>query len=475
MKIFFFLLSIMYALQAQSFFNAKEFAAHRAKITAQMETNAVAVMRAKETSPRNNDIDYPYRPGSDYFYCTGFDRPDSRMIIINGKQPRFILFAELPGPYSSIWNTAPYGMEEIERNIAPDTVLAPDQFDAQFKKACRGASSVYFPFDDQELAGTIRELIKSPWANYPRTWHDLTPLIAEARLIKSDAEIAAMQKAIDITVEAHKQAMRAVRPGLYEYQINALISFVYRSMGSPRDGFPSIVGSGPNSTILHYERYDRQMNDEDMLVMDIGAEYAMYSADVTRTIPVNGRFSEAQKEIYELVLQAQQAGIDAVGPDVGFSAAEKAARKVLANGLKKLGLITDPAKHWQVSVWMMHGVSHWLGLDTHDAGSYLAKEGHGARILEPGMVLTVEPGIYVAGNIFNKLDKIFGARVGREELKAFKKAVRPAFEKYKNIGVRIEDDILVTAKGHRNLSAAAPRAVRDIEKMMSLPAQFFTR
>jgi len=469
----YFLLLITLPLFARPFFEADDFKRHREKLLTMMEDNSVAVMRAGETVVRNNDIDYPYRPASDYFYLTGYDRPESRMLLKKGTRPSFILFTRLPDAHSGVWNTAPYSMDEMYERFAPDTVLPLDQFEAVFKKNCRGVSSIYFPFEDKELAADIQKWLQSPWGRYPRTWHDLKPLTAEARLIKSSAEIAALEKAVDITVAAHRAAMRNVKPGLFEYQVNALISFVYRNMGSVRDGFPSIVGSGPNSTILHYEKYDRQMTENDMLVMDIGAEYAMYSADITRTIPVNGRFSPEQKDIYTLVLKAQQAGIEAVEPGARFGDPGKAAAKVLKEGLKKLGLITDPDKDWQFRVWMMHGVSHWLGLDTHDAGSYLATDGHGGRLLEPGMVLTVEPGIYVSADIFDKIDAIYGKWIPEEERVAFKKSVYPAFEKYKNIGVRIEDDILVTEDGRRNLSDAAPRGIEAIESLMALPASFF--
>ena len=465
MRLMILLLSAL-SLAARPQLPATEFAAHRAKVLLQMEKNSLAVMTGAKPLMRNNDIEYPFRQNSDFFYLSGYDRPDSRLILIKGDQPRFILFVEQAGPHSGIWNTAPYSPEEVKKYFAPDTVYSPDQFEEILKQELRGKSTVYYDFTDHDLGEKISEIVSAPWGRYPKTLHDFTPLVAEARLIKSPAEIAMLQKAVDITNAAHREVMRATRSGLFEYQVNALITFIYRSMNSPRDGFPSIVGSGPNSTILHYEKYDRQLEDGDMMVLDIGAEYGMYSADVTRTIPVSGTFSPEQKDIYEIVLAAQQAGIEKTAPGVGFGEVGRASTRVISAGLKRLGLITDENSRWQTRVWLMHGVSHWLGLDTHDAGSYLAREGHGGRLLEPGMVFTVEPGIYVSADALEKMDKIFGRYISAEELARFKDAVRPAVEKYKNIGVRIEDDILVTENGHKNLSAASPRAVREIENLM---------
>ncbi len=465
MRYLIFLLSAL-TLAAQPKLPASEFAAHRAKVLDQMEENSLAVMTGAVAITRNNDIEYRFRQKSDFFYLSGYDRPESHLILINGEQPRFILFVEEAGPHSGIWNTAPYSRKDLKEYFAPDTVFAPDRFEEVLKKELSGKRAVYYDFADDDLGEKISEIVSAKWGYYPKTLRDFTPLLAEARLFKSPAEIGMLQKAIDITNAAHREAMRATRPGLYEYQVNALITFVYRQNNSPRDGFPSIVGSGPNSTILHYEKYDRQLRDGDMMVMDIGAEYGMYSADVTRTIPVNGVFTKEQKEIYEIVLAAQQAGIEKTAPGVGFSEVGRASTRVISAGLKRLGLITDENSRWQTRVWLMHGVSHWLGLDTHDAGDYTGPERHKGRVLEPGMVFTVEPGIYVPADALEKMDKIFGRYLPAEELAKFKEAVRPAVEKYKNIGVRIEDDILVTEEGYRNLSQDSPRTVREIERLM---------
>jgi Xaa-Pro aminopeptidase len=295
---------------------------------------------------------------------------------------------------------------------------------------------------------------------------DIDQYINDLRTIKSQYEIDMMQKAINITVEAHKEAMKATEPDMFEYEIAGLIKYIYLKNGSVRSGFPSIIGSGPNSTILHYEKNERKMQDNDMVVMDIGAEYGMYSADVTRTIPVNGEFSDAQKDIYRIVLASQKAGVEITKPGITLNDISKKSTDIIKDGLLKLGLITDKESRWQTAVWFMHGVSHGLGLDTHDPGGYRNQN------LQPGMVFTVEPGIYIAPNALENAYMMQRMGISKEEIDAFVEKVKPAYEKYKNIGVRIEDDVLVTESGYKNLSKRAPREIDEIEEMMSDDSNF---
>jgi Xaa-Pro aminopeptidase len=260
--------------------------------------------------------------------------------------------------------------------------------------------------------------------------------------------------------------MKAAEPGMYEYEIEAIIEYIFRKNGSQRPGFPSIVGSGPNSTILHYDANKHQTQDGDLIVMDVGAEYDHYTADVTRTIPVNGKFNKEQKEIYEIVLEAQQQAIDKIAPGVGIYEVHYRAVEVIKDGLYRLGLITDKESRWQYRIWLMYNTNHWLGLDVHDVGSRGRDDGKGRR-LEPGMVFTVEPGIYIGEHSLDSLLKTTRrSKARKEDVAAFLEKVKPVVEKYMNIGVRIEDDVLVTEDGHENLSSKAPTTVKEIEKWM---------
>jgi len=260
--------------------------------------------------------------------------------------------------------------------------------------------------------------------------------------------------------------MKAVEPGMFEYEVEAIIEYIFRKSGAERPGFPSIVGSGPNSTILHYEDNNRQTQDGDLLLMDVGAEYSHYTADVTRTIPVNGRFSAKQKEIYEVVLHAQKEAIKIAAPGVGIYEINNRGVEVIKEGLYRLGLITDKGSQWQHRAWLMYNISHWVGLDVHDVGGRGPDDGKGRRF-EPGMVFTVEPGLYIREETLEYLPVMLGrSGATKEELEAFVNAVRPAVRKYANIGIRIEDDILVTESGHEILSSKVPKEIDAIEKLM---------
>jgi Xaa-Pro aminopeptidase len=272
------------------------------------------------------------------------------------------------------------------------------------------------------------------------------------RLRKSPLEVALLQHAIDITTEAHERAWIGAGDSKWEYEVDAWVAYTFKLRNADHWGYPSIVGCGPNATRLHYMESQGQVNPGDLLLMDIGAEYEHYSADVTRTIPVSGKFSPAQAEIYQIVYDAQEAAAKAARPGVFISDVHRSATEVIKDGLLKLGLITDRNSR-QYTVWFMHDTSHWLGMNVHDVGFY------GTR-LEPGMVFTNEPGIYVRPDALDTLPKT-------PENAKFIAAVRPAFEKYKGMGVRIEDDMLVTQGGVKWLTEALPRKMSDIEDLIA--------
>ncbi|HEU4593955.1 MAG TPA: M24B family metallopeptidase, partial [Pyrinomonadaceae bacterium] len=278
------------------------------------------------------------------------------------------------------------------------------------------------------------------------------PIFVEMRMRKSPSELRLLQHAVDISIEGHQRAQAVAPNAKWEYEVEAEIDYTYRRRNADNWGYPNIVGCGPNATTLHYEESQGRVRPEDLILIDSGAEYEHYTADVTRTFPAGGKFSPAQAEIYNIVLAAQEASLKAIRPGIPLSDVHNASVEVIKDGLLRLGLITDRNSD-QYRLWFMHGTSHWLGMNVHDVGMRAVR-------LAPDMVFTVEPGVYI------RLDALEHLPATPENQK-FIAAVRPAFEKYKGIGVRIEDDVVVTAEGHRNLSAALPRAIPEIEAFMA--------
>jgi Xaa-Pro aminopeptidase len=347
---------------------------------------------------------------------------------------------------------------------APEAVLlsaAPAQttagsFDSLFKAMAQNEATLYLLLPGGENSREYRQEqeFASAWAkmasglNVRTAW----PFFAEMRMRKSPYELRLLQHAIDISIEGHERAQAVASRAEWEYEVEAELDYTYKRRNADNWGYPNIVGCGPNATTLHYEESQGRVHPGDLLLMDAGAEYGHYSADVTRTFPVSGKFSAPQAEIYNVVLAAQEAGFRAVRPGAQLSDVHNAALEVIKDGLLRLGLITDKNTD-QYRVWFMHGTSHYLGMNVHDVSV------RGAR-LDAGMTFTVEPGIYVRPDALDYLPKT-------PESAKFIAAVRPAFEKYKGIGVRIEDDVLVTADGYRNLSGALPRTIPDIEAFIA--------
>ncbi|HUP18481.1 MAG TPA: aminopeptidase P family protein, partial [Gemmatimonadota bacterium] len=348
-----------------------------------------------------------------------------------------------------VWTGHRAGVEGAVERHGADAAWVIDSLPAVLGRWLSEADRVWFDSSEDHSWSNAELVAKlDAWkADAGNEMLDADQISNELRLIKSDAELAYLQKAIDITTDAQRAAMAAIRPGMYEYEVEALIEFVFRAQGSPRIGFNSIVGSGPNSTILHYEENDRRMEADDMVVMDIGAEWAYYTADVTRTVPVDGEFSPEQAAIYQIVLNAQNAGIEAVRPGITIRDIHLAATRVVVAGLIEQGILSGTVEANLESGayrrFFMHGTSHWLGLDVHDVGGYVTGAERRPRLLEPGMVFSVEPGIYIAE--------------GAE-------GVDP---RWWNIGVRIEDDVVVTETGGRLMSGGAPREIDEIEAIMA--------
>ncbi|MEA3411576.1 MAG: Xaa-Pro aminopeptidase [Pseudomonadota bacterium] len=414
-----------------------EFARRRKGLMRSMEAGSVAILPAAPTRIRNRDVEHPYRQDSDFLYLTGFPEPEAVAVLAPGReQGQFILFCRDKDPDQEIWHgrrAGPAGA--VERYGADDSFPVTD-IDEILPGLLEDRRRVYYTMGrygefDHHLMDWINQIRARVRAgsHAPHEFVALDYLVHDMRLFKSRSEIAAMKKAATISVAAHERAMRSCRPGKFEYEIEAELNYEFGRNGTVCS-YPSIVGGGANGCILHYTENRDRLEDGDLLLIDAGAEYEGYAADITRTFPVNGSFTDAQRAIYEVVLAAQLAAIGKVKPGNHWNDPHKAAVRVLTRGLVELGLLKgDPRKLIRDAAYRrfyMHRTGHWLGLDVHDVGDYRLSGQW--RLLEPGMVLTIEPGIYIpAGS-------------------------RGVPKRWWNIGVRIEDDILVTRGGRQVLT-----------------------
>jgi Xaa-Pro aminopeptidase len=416
-----------------------------------------------------------YRVNDNFFWLTGFDQPMSAVVINKNMPDTFTLFLRERNRRDIIYNGGEQKNEEIIAGYGAGTILPYSELAGLVQSSISSGIPVYIDFRDRMLRGTL--LAEAAKQRKPDTLiRDIGPVIEEMRVIKDEVEISRIQKAIDITGEAFVNACDICRPGMYEFEIEAMIEYTFRRNGSAGPAFSSITGSGPNTVTLHYSDNNRKMEDGDLLLMDIGAEYGYYAADITRTIPVNGLFNKEQRDIYDLVLKAQKAAIEELKPGRPFYSGHNRATSVIARGLYELGLLTDTTSVWQKEFYTIYQINHYLGLNVHDAGSYglpgafihdlIAVDTAIGRPLEPGMVLTVEPGIYLRENGLAQLQETFGDRVSEAEILEFVDRVSPVYEKYENTGVRIEDDVLITETGYVVLSAGIPKEADEIEKLV---------
>jgi len=446
------------------------FKLRRLKAIDQLEENSIAVLRNSKRVIRNNDEEYFYRANSNFFYLTGYEDPGSVLVLIPGTDPQFLLFVKPSNLRDAVWHGDLPGIDGAVRTYGADKAHELDQFPKMLISLVRNKDIIYMDYDDRELYEMI--VSNFPYRHgvvRPRQINDLLPLIHEMRVYKGPEEIALLTEAVRITCDGLAEVMKAFQPGMYEYEAGAILESVFKRNGSPRNGFTPILGSGANATILHYQACNRKTNEGDLLLMDVGAEYGYYTADVTRTIPANGRFTKEQMEIYRIVLDAQKAGIKEMVPGKTFQTFLDAAEEVAKEGLFRLGLISDRNSKWQHLCYYFHQIGHWLGMDVHDVGDYGGRRNK-KRVLEPGMVSTIEPGLYISENMRKSV--FITRKVPEDEIETFLEETKAAFEKYRDIGVRIEDDILVTEDGNRILSAGAPREVEDIERMMEKKSIF---
>lgn len=421
--------------------------ANREKLRAVIPDSTMVVLFSAPVHFRAGDVDFKYHQDPDFLYFTGFSEAQSILCIAKEKEGvgKDILWIRKKNPDKEMWNGIMASREEAGKVSGVEQIEFLEEF--SISRIPKYVKRIITLLDSPNrfLAGENAEIEKAAkeiFINFPGPDRDLNQIqsigydFAKLRQKKDSVEIVCMEKAIRSTGLALCEAMKAIEPGMGEGRLQGIIEFVFRADGCPELGFPSIVGSGPNSCILHYTENSRIMRSGDMVVMDVGAEFAGYSADITRTVPVNGTFSPVQKSIYEIVLAAQEAGIRACKPGAGFSDPGRAAQKVVAEGLIKLGIIKNEK---QARKYFPHGTSHYLGLDVHDAGTY--------QELREGQVITVEPGIYIpAGSDCNP--------------------------KWWNIGVRIEDDVLITIEGNRVLSDLAPKEPSEIEALMVKKGNF---
>jgi Xaa-Pro aminopeptidase len=413
----------------------------------------VALFPSAPERTRSLDTEYPFRQDSDLYYLTGFREPGSVAILKGGgRRPQLILFVRPRDAEQETWTGRRAGVEGAKKIYGADEAYPIDELDAKLPEILEGARRVhlafgrYPEFDNRVTAVINKQRFQSRrGVRAPAGMIDAREILHEMRLIKTGDDLALLRRAAAISCEAHLAAMRGCRPGMYEYELAALIEYVFKKSGAQSPGYPSIVGSGDNATILHYIDNERCMQKGDLVLIDAGAEFEYFCADITRTFPVGGRFSTPQQEIYSIVLAAQKAAIRAVAPGSNMKRVHDAAVRVVVRGLRDLrilkgevaALIRDEAHRR----FFMHGTGHWLGMDVHDVGRY--RDGKSWRELEPGMVLTVEPGIYIAAG------------------------AKGVPRRYWDIGVRIEDDVRVTRDGREVLTAAVPKEIDEIEAAMS--------
>ena len=398
-----------------------------------------------------------------FYYLTGCEADGAWLVLDpDGEYPSILVMWPPFRMISPSWTGEMPDFKEIKAMYAVDTVISSHYLDGLLGRLCRKTDKVLFNISNKWLYQKMADY-------YP--WHgkiqilNAQPTLDEMRVIKDQHEIDMTRKATRITCLAHIEAMKFTQPGSWENEIEAVIEYTFRSQGADSTGFESIVGSGPRSTILHYETNNQQTKDGEVLVMDIGAMVNHYTSDVKRTIPVNGKFSADQLTIYNLVLKTQKAALAEYYPGNGLEMAHHAATRIIMAGLYELGLVTNTASDWQKDLYILYENSHYVGLDIHDVGDY-ERDKYEGRELEPGMIITIEPGIYLHPDMLENLENQFGREVDGDELQAFAAKVRPAFERFKNIGVRIEDIVLITEDGHENLSEDAPKEPEEIEALM---------
>ncbi len=430
-----------------------EFARRRRQLMRMMGADGIAILPAAAVRSRNRDVDYPYRPDSDFHYLTGFPEPEAVAVLVPGrKHGEYLLFCRERDPEMETWHGRRAGLEGACAEYGADDAFPVGDVDDILPGLLEDRERVFYamgcsPEFDRKLMDWLNQIRarSRSGVHAPGEIVALDHLLHDLRLFKSRAELAAMRRAVKATVAAHRRAMQVCRAGMMEYELEAELLHEFMSHGARYPAYPPIVGGGANGCILHYTENADELQEGDLVLIDAGAEYDCYAADVTRTFPVGGRFNPQQKALYELVLEAQLAAIERMKPGRHWNEPHEAAVRTLTRGLLKLGLLKGSLarliKDEAYKAFYMHRTGHWLGMDVHDVGEY--KIGGEWRELEPGMTMTVEPGLYVAAG------------------------ARGVARKWWNTGIRIEDDVLITKDGNEVLSRALPKSVEEIEALMA--------
>jgi len=474
-----------------------ELAQRRARVAQNIGPKSLLILFSGESRVYANDVDYPFRQENNLFYLTNLKQEGATLVLLPGNtQTPEILFLPRRNPAAETWTGHMYSPQEANQisgvkeiwearefkpfidalqnrqpyrpktenillsDLPADTKMANGNgFEPLLDAAGKNEAAIYMLMTRQQESREYRQeqRFATDWVKTASGFSikNVWPIFVEMRLKKSPMELRLLQHAIDISTEAHERAWAIAGDAKWEYEVDAVMAYTFKLRNADSWGYPDIVGCGPNATTLHYEESQGPVTPGSLLLMDVGAEYGHYSSDITRTFPVNGKFSPAQAEIYQIVYDAQEAVARASKPGATLSDVSRAGTEVIKDGLLKLGLTTDRNSEYQHRIWFMHGTSHWIGMNVHDVG--------GGAKFEPGMTFTNEPGIYV------RLDALDHMPVGwkQEDWDKFKAAVRPAFEKYKGIGVRIEDDMLITDTGVKWMSEALPRKLSDIEEFIA--------
>jgi Xaa-Pro aminopeptidase len=452
-----------------------DLASRRNRVMERLGPETLLLLWSAPEQRYSGDVNYEYRQDNDLYYLTGITQPDTRLVLMPGNPTRReVLFVEKRNPAQEHWSGRLMSIEEAKMRTGIDTVLTTDEFDG-FVAAMLGGRD-YRPVGTGAFAEALeagrarvgvvldddRKVDDPPPAplEYVRKLRDRFPgfdvlnaarIFNDLRLVKTPYERRMLVRSADISVAGQLAGMRTAHPGAFEYEVKAAVEAVHRARGAVSWAYPSIVGSGPNATILHYPDGDRQMQSGELLLVDAACNYGYMGADITRTYPVNGTFSAAQRDLYQIVLQAQQAGIKAARPGATLQDIHDATVEVIKAGLLRLGLITD-ANSEQYRLWYTHGASHFIGMDVHDVGTR-------TTTLAPGMAFTIEPGLYIRQSALDTLP-------ATAESRAFIDRVTPAVRKYTDLGIRIEDSFLLDDAGLRNLSSALPKTIEDVEAVM---------
>nr|WP_091991733.1 Xaa-Pro aminopeptidase [Pseudoalteromonas denitrificans] len=428
-----------------------EFKTRRDNLLQKMDPNSIAIIPAGVELTRSRDTEFPFRQDSDFLYLTGFLEPEAVLVLSPSLENQSTLFCRNKDKIAEIWCGRRVGPEQAKDQYLFDQTYALSELKDTLLTLVNGHSVLYYgqgtyaDFDEQiwQLLNTLRGGPKKGY-KAPAIIKDVRSLVHEMRLFKSENEIDLMRRAALISVQSHIRAMKFSKSGAFEFQLEAELHHHYAMNGARYPAYGTIVGSGDNANILHYTENSDVLKENDLVLIDSGCELEGYAADITRTFPVSGQFSPAQKQLYQLVLDAQLAALEYYKPGFTLKQASVAATKVLTQGMINLGLLegelNELIQKEAYKAFYMHGLGHWLGLDVHDVGEYKLDEKD--RVFEPGMVLTVEPGLYVAKD-------------------------SQAPEQFKGIGIRIEDNILITAQGHENLTVSLPKTIDEIEKLMA--------